>query len=97
AKVYLENTNMIYLLARENTNRGNLRETFFANQLGYAHDVNYAEKGDFMVDGKFTFEVGGREKTAKQIQDVSHAYVASDDIEYGFGNKIPLWLFGFLY
>ncbi|GGH32754.1 AAA family ATPase [Sphingobacterium alkalisoli] len=97
SKIYLENTNLVYLLAKENANRGNLRETFFANQVGYAHDLSYAEQGDFTVDNQYTFEIGGKDKTEKQIKGVDRAYVASDDITHGFHHKIPLWLFGFLY
>ncbi len=97
SKVYLENTNLAYLLARENANEGNLRETFFANQLKYRHNLLYTEKGDFLIDEKYTFEIGGKKKTNKQIETLEKAYIASDTIEYGFGNKIPLWLFGFLY
>lgn len=96
-KIYLENTNLAYLLARENTNKGNLRETFFANQLGYRHRIDYTEKGDFTIDGKYVFEIGGKNKSAKQIKGIKDAYVAADDIEYGRGNKVPIWLFGFLY
>ncbi|MGQ7946432.1 ATP-binding protein [Flavobacterium sp. WC2509] len=97
SKIYLENTNLAYLLSRENTNIGNLRETFFANQLNHRHRLNYTDKGDFLVDEKFTFEIGGKDKKAKQIEFIDNAFVVSDDIEYGIGNKIPLWLFGFLY
>ena len=97
AKVWLENTNLTFLLARQNANQGNLRETFFANQLGYRHNLLYTEKGDFLVDEKYTFEVGGKNKTDKQIKSVKNAYTVADTIEYGFGNKIPLWLFGFMY
>jgi predicted AAA+ superfamily ATPase len=97
AKTYLENTNLAFLLAKENANEGNLRETFFANQLSYRHQVLYAPKGDFLVDETYTFEVGGKSKTDKQLAGVENAYVVADGIEYGFGNKIPLWLFGFLY
>lgn len=97
SKVYLDNANLIYLLARENSNSGNLRETFFSNQLGYRHTLVYTDKGDFLVDGKFTFEIGGKGKNQKQIQTVNNAYVVADDILYGSQNKIPLWLFGFLY
>lgn len=97
SKIYLENTNLAFLLSRENTNRGNLRETFFANQLMHRHQVNCTDVGDFLVNQKFTFEIGGRDKKTKQIEFIPNAYVVSDDIEYGLGNKIPLWLFGFLY
>jgi predicted AAA+ superfamily ATPase len=97
SKIYLENTNIIYLLAKENADRGNLRETFFANQVGYAHSLNYAEKGDFTVDNQYTFEIGGKDKTEKQIKGLDKAYIVSDDITHGFHHKIPVWLFGFLY
>ncbi|MDD4190004.1 MAG: AAA family ATPase [Mangrovibacterium sp.] len=96
-KVYLENTNIIYSLAKGNANQGNLRETFFANQLREKHDVRIAKNGDFIVDNQYTFEIGGRNKTGKQIKNTNNAFVVSDDIESGFQNKIPLWLFGFLY
>lgn len=97
SKIYLDNTNLIYLLARENANKGNLRETFFSNQLAYRHTLGYTDQGDFMVDDRFTFEVGGKGKNQKQIQSVENAYIVADDILYGSQNKIPLWLFGFLY
>lgn len=97
AKVWLENTNLAYLLSRENANQGNLRETFFANQMGYRHYLLYTEKGDFLVDEKYTFEIGGSTKTNKQLESLTNAYVVKDSIEFGFGNAIPLWLFGFMY
>ncbi len=97
AKVWLENTNLAYLLAQKNANEGNLRETFFANHLSYRHHLLYTEKGDFLINEKYTFEVGGKNKTDKQIKSVKNAYIVADEIEYGFANKIPLWLFGFLY
>lgn len=96
-KIYLENTNYMYALSSETVNKGNLRETFFANQLKQNHVITYTNLGDFLVDNKYTFEIGGKSKNNKQIKDVSNSYIAADDIEYGFGNKIPLWLFGFLY
>ena len=96
-KVYLENTNLAYALAKNNTNIGNMRETFFLNQLSYNHTVEYPNRGDFWIDKKFLFEIGGKVKSDKQIKDASNAYIAADDIEYGFGNKIPLWQFGMLY
>jgi hypothetical protein len=80
-----------------NTDTGNIRETFFLNQLSYKQKVEYINKGDFMVDGKYTFEVGGKSKTDEQIKTVKNSFIAADNIEYGFQNKIPLWLFGFLY
>ncbi len=96
-KIFLENTNLAYVLATERANIGNLRETFFFNQLHYHHTVEYPEKGDFTVDKKYFFEIGGKGKDNRQIYSLNNAYIAADDIEYGSGNKIPLWMFGFLY
>jgi len=96
-KVYLENTNIIHSLAFQNINIGNIRETFFANQLRTKHKVNTSKNGDFTIDGNIVFEVGGKNKTNSQIKNVDNAYIAADNIETGFANKIPLWLFGFLY
>ena len=96
-KIFLENTNLAYLLAEKRANIGNLRECFFFNQLDYLHKVEYPEKGDFLIDKKYTFEIGGKSKNIKQIHALENAYIAADDIEYGFDNKIPLWMFGFLY
>ncbi|WP_411972421.1 ATP-binding protein [Sphingobacterium sp. Lzh-3] len=97
SKIFLDNTNLSFLFAHENVNPGNLRETFFVNQLAFQHQVNYAEQGDFIVDEKYTFEVGGRDKSNKQIKGMNNAYIAADGIEFGHQNKVPLWLFGFLY
>jgi len=96
-KVYLENSNLLYLLATTNANMGNARETFFFNQVNYKHTMEYPQKGDFLVDRKYTFEIGGKSKNNRQIYSLENAFIAADDIEYGFDNKIPLWLFGFLY
>jgi len=96
-KVYLENTNIVHSLAFQNINIGNVRETFFANQLRTKYVVNTAERGDFTVDGNIIFEVGGKNKSDSQIKGIENAYIAADNIETGFANKIPLWLFGFLY
>lgn len=96
-KLYLGNTNIAFALADENANIGNIRETFFLNQLSINHTVTYPKVGDFMVNNKYLFEVGGKSKTQKQIAGIENAFIAADNIEYAFGNKIPLWLFGFLY
>lgn len=96
-KIYLDNTNLIYALAPENYNTGNVRETFFANQLSVKNSVSGALKGDFLVNEKYTFEVGGPNKTFNQIKDLENSFIAKDDIETGYGNIIPLWLFGLLY
>ena len=96
-KIYLENPNLMYALSDFNVNIGNVRETFFANQLQYKYKVNVSEHSDFYVDNQYTFEIGGKDKGKKQINTLSNSYIVSDDIEYGFNEKIPLWLFGFLY
>lgn len=96
-KIFLENTNLMFTLTTEKPDKGNLRETFFFNQLKYHHRIELSPKTDFLVNGEFSFEIGGKNKTTKQITELKQAWIASDDIEYGFGNKIPLWLFGFLY
>ncbi len=96
-KVYLENTNLIYALSENEPNMGNLRETFFLNQLLTKHTVTYPEKGDFMVNDKYLFEIGGKNKNQKQIAGIENAFIAVDNIEQGYENQIPLWLFGFLY
>jgi uncharacterized protein len=95
-KIYLENTNLIYSLASENANPGNIRETFFLNQMKVKYDVIVSPVADFRLD-KFTFEVGGKSKGLKQIQGVENAYLVKDDIEMGFLNVIPLWQFGLTY
>ena len=96
-KLYLENTNLAYSLGSDNTEIGNMRETFFINQLIRGHKVTYSEKSDFIIDNKFTFEIGGKKKGNKQIADIENSYIVADGIEYGSGNKIPLWMFGLLY
>ena len=95
-KLYLDNTNLFSIYCKS-PKEGTMRETFFASQLSYSHQLDYPKNGDFIVNEKYTFEVGGRGKTKKQIKDVSNAYIVSDNIEIGADNKIPLWLFGFLY
>lgn len=96
-KLYLNNTNLLFALANQNTNIGNLRETFFVNQLKDLHLINLSDQADYLVDKKYTFEVGGKNKSQKQISGIADAYLVKDAIEIGFGNQIPLWLFGFLY
>jgi len=96
-KIYLNNTNQIYAFDANKPNVGNLRETFFFNQLKAVSEVTSAGKADFTVDDKYIFEVGGKNKGHEQIIGLKNAYLALDNLEYGFGNKIPLWLFGMLY
>jgi len=96
-KIYLQNTNYSYALSAENPEIGNLRKTFFFNQLQQNHVVTYNDQTDFCIDGKCYFEIGGKNKNTKQIKNLSNAYLALDGMQTGFRNEIPLWLFGFLY
>ncbi|RPA68366.1 ATP-binding protein [Cyclobacteriaceae bacterium YHN15] len=95
-KIYLQNPNFIYLFSPKMANLGNIRETFFINQLSAIHSVTSPKFGDFMVDDTYVFEVGGSGKTTDQIQGIPNAYLALD-IESGSNKRIPLWLFGMLY
>jgi uncharacterized protein len=97
-KIYLNNPNQIYAISSKGKeNIGTIRETFFINMLSVMHKVSMPQKGDFYIDNKYTFEIGGRNKSFEQIKDINNSFLAIDDIETGIGNKIPLWLFGFLY
>ncbi len=96
AKIYLDNTNLLYAYCEE-SEKGTIRETFFANQVSLKNRLNVVKEGDFLVDKKYIFEIGGKNKTFKQVKDLENSFVVSDDIEIGSGNKIPLYLFGFLY
>jgi predicted AAA+ superfamily ATPase len=96
-KVFLNNTNLIYALGENKVDIGTLRETFFYNQLNAVASINYSEVGDFLINNKYIFEVGGETKTFNQIKDVKNSFLAIDNIEIGRKNKIPLWLFGFMY
>ncbi|MCD8213531.1 MAG: AAA family ATPase [Campylobacter sp.] len=99
-KIYLENTNLMHITQ---PNIGNLRETFFYNQLSnqalvnQRGDIYSSSIGNFIVDDKFIFEIGGKAKGFNQIKDASNAFIATDDLDIGINNKIPLWMFGFLY
>ena len=95
-KIYLENINLYNILCSDK-NTGSLRESFFVSQIKIYQNIKYSNIGDFIVDDKYIFEIGGKNKSFKQIKDIENSYVVSDCIEIGFGNKIPLWLFGFLY
>lgn len=95
-KVYLDNTNLIYALSPKRADIGNVRETFFMNQMRVVGDVMCSPVSDFLVDG-MTFEIGGRKKGQKQISEVKNGYVVKDDIETGYANVLPLWAFGLLY
>jgi predicted AAA+ superfamily ATPase len=95
-KIYFDNTNLMYSLSSD-IEIGTVRETFFANQLKQQHELAFSGTGDFLIDEKYTFEVGGNYKTFGQIKDQPDSYLAIGDIEYGHLNRIPIWLFGFLY
>lgn len=95
-KIYLRNTVLMHALD-ERVNQGTIRETFFLNQVSAKHRVNYSTRGDFLIDNHYTIEVGGQNKAFKQIMGIKNAYIAADDMEYGYQHKIPLWIFGCLY
>ena len=95
-KIYISNPTMMYALTPK-VDIGTLRETFFINQLSQGHDLRYPKAGDFLVDKRFLFEVGGKGKKFDQIKDIPDSFLAVDDTEVGYGNRIPLWMFGLLY
>lgn len=95
-KVYLDNTNIIYNLVGDKSNIGNIRETFFFNQMRLKNEVISSEKADFQIDN-YTFEVGGKNKQQMQIEKDGNSFIVKDDIEFGYLNVIPLWTFGFNY
>lgn len=95
-KIYLDNPNLMYALGSGLVNTGNLRETFFYNQMRVRNEVHSSGVSDFTI-GDFTFEVGGKKKTRRQITEISNGFVVKDDIEYANKNTIPLWAFGLNY
>jgi predicted AAA+ superfamily ATPase len=96
AKIYLNNTNLLYAYC-ETCETGTVRETFFANQVSTQYLLNISKQGDFVIADRYTVEVGGKEKGFNQIKDMKESFVAADNLSVGKGDKIPLWLFGFLY
>jgi len=96
-KIWLRNTNLNFAISTENTNSGNIRETFFLQHLNLFHHISLPERGDFLIDNTYTFEIGGKNKTQKQIDGISNSYLVKDDVEIGVLNSIPLWLFGLIY
>lgn len=96
-KIYLDNPNQLIALSLGKHNIGTIRELFFLTMLKEQHEISIPKTGDFLVDHIWLFEIGGKKKTFAQIKDQAHAYLVCDDIEIGIRNKIPLWLFGFLY
>ncbi len=104
-KLYMYNTNLMKAISN-NIDKGTQRETFFVNQIKSSFynidrllddNLLLSGSGDFLVNNQYTFEIGGKNKSYEQIKDIENSFVIADDIEVGFGNKIPLWLFGFLY
>lgn len=95
-KLYIDNTNLAFALSSDKPEVGNIRETFFFNQMRLNHTVTNSPVSDFLIEGK-TFEVGGKNKGQKQLAGAAEGYVVKDDIETGFGNILPLWTFGFNY
>lgn len=94
-KVLFDNPSLMYAMG--DADKGKVRESFLASMLSAEHEVSYPKNGDLLVDGRYLFEVGGARKGFDQIKDIPDSFVAADDIEFGMGNRIPLWLFGFLY
>jgi hypothetical protein len=95
-KIYLDNSNLAYTLGNEKPNIGNIRETFFQNQLRLKHNLLSSKNADFIIND-INFEIGGKSKGQKQIKDLDKAYIIKDDIEKGYLNVIPLWQFGLMY
>lgn len=96
-KIYLDNPNLIYTLGAQNVEIGTIRETFFYNQTHAFLPVTASPISDFLIDGRYTFEVGGKKKKQTQLHNIAEGYVVKDDIETGYANVIPLWMFGMLY
>jgi hypothetical protein len=96
-KLYLNNTNLLFALAEHQVDLGNLRETFFLSQLNVIGKIQMPKQGDFILNSTFTFEVGGKGKSQKQIAGIMNAWVVKDDLKFPVGNELPLWMFGLLY
>lgn len=95
-KIFLNNPNLMHVLCPM-VEIGNERETFFHSQMSVVHEVKFPQKGDFLVDDRYLFEVGGKNKTFEQIKDIPDSFLAVDETEVGFANRIPLWMFGMTY
>jgi uncharacterized protein len=96
-KIFMNNTNLVFALSAESPLSGTIRETFFFSQLQVKQVITQPKAGDFEVDGKHIFEVGGLKKNNKQIEGLKNAFLVKDELEYPVGNAFPLWIFGFLY
>lgn len=95
-KILFNNTNLIHALGIS-ADAGTARESFFSAMMSYSHTIRFAKQGDLQVDDKYIFEVGGKKKGFSQIADLPDSYVVADNTEIGYGNSIPLWLFGLIY
>ena len=95
-KVYLNNTNLMYLLASDKIEIGNVRETFFLSATQVTEHVLASIISDFQI-GEYTFEVGGKKKGKKQLAEATHGIVVRDDIEFYSPGIVPLFAFGLLY
>jgi len=95
-KILMHHPNLQFALADVDANIGSSRESFFVNQVGYLNEVTYTRQGDFQING-VTYEIGDLNKNSRQIQDIPNAFIVADDIEIGINNRLPLWIFGFLY
>lgn len=96
-KIYLDNTNLAYAISDVQPNEGNLRETFFASQLAAKYKLSYTKTGDFIVNEKWTFEIGGKNKSRKQLEGIDNSFRVIDETEFPVSDALPLWVFGFLY
>ena len=96
AKMLLNNPNLFYVLCAE-PNIGSIRESYFVSQLNHIHTIHYHDMGDFILNDKYILEIGGKSKGDKQVKNIENSFIVRDDIETGYDNIIPLWLFGFLY
>lgn len=95
-KILFDNSNLLFALT-SNVDSGTVRECFFCNQVGQLYNTVIPKTGDCLVNDKYLFEIGGKKKSFKQVKEIPDSYVVADDIEVGMGNRIPLWLFGFMY
>ncbi|MGN7783595.1 hypothetical protein ACTJIJ_03680 [Niabella sp. 22666] len=95
-KIFLNNTNLAFALATNTTNKGNLRETFFAAQLAVDHKISLPKQGDFMIDNQYIFEIGGKGKKNEQVKSIENSFVVVDDEDFPV-SKIPLWVLGMGY
>ena len=95
-KIYLDNPNLTYSLVGDSANIGNIRETYFLNQMRVKFNVLSSEKSDFVINN-YTFEIGGKSKKQNQIEQIQNSFIVKDNIEYGYLNIVPLWAFGLTY